>query len=110
MRPGDHVFVDIHAWYGSDWFDTLDLPYIYPKRYVVEFIYTRWYHDIPLKTQRVSKQLYRKITAVCPILNNIDFNLDPYHVFAFGSQLTFNHETMVLITPELVAKYPAILQ
>lgn len=86
VAPGDTVYV-LLRWYNHIWYDSLPLPDLFDKDYLLEFKYVAW-------TKRNSK---KKITAICPVFNDEWKGLDNYFVFAYGSKTSFNANDSILI-------------
>ena len=96
VKPGDLAYVDLR-FFGDDWYENLNLPDWATTSYVLEFEYTHWYH----------KSSHKKISGKV-LLTGETYALDNYLVFAWGSILKFDPNSMVLVTKSLISQYPDI--
>jgi phospholipid-translocating ATPase len=96
VKPGDTVFVDLR-FYGSGWYQSLDLPSSDILRYVVPFTYVRWYH----------KTSHTKIVAQCLIFKE-EWPVNHHFVRSYGS-LMVPPEGSQLVDSDLVHRFPHIL-
>jgi hypothetical protein len=94
----DSVYIDLR-FFGDLWYEALALPDFETSQYVFKFTYTHWYH----------KQSRRKISGHMDLDPTQKYSLDGYAVFCWGSVLTFDAATMVLVTEALVRQYPQIM-
>ena len=94
--PGDSVYVDLR-FYGSGWYNSLELPSSDILRYVVVFKYVKWYH----------KTTHTKIVAQCPLFNE-EWPVNHHFVRSYGS---FKVPPLgsVIVDGELVSRFPHIL-
>ena len=97
VQPGDIAYIDLR-FFGDEFYESLGLPDALTSQYVMEFRYTHWFH----------KNSKRKIAGQFILAPHMDYGLDGYLVFAWGSQLGFDHATMTLMDAPLLAAYPAI--
>jgi hypothetical protein len=100
VKPGDKHYVDLRS-YGDAWYNTLPLPDIDHKTYVLLYEYKK-----PFKK---GKTYY--IQAHEPVLNDT-FNVSNDFIKRYGSNnnLVPNGTDIILIDEEFVLKYPFIKQ
>ena len=96
VRPGDSVYVDLR-FYGSGWYNSLDLPSSDILRYVVKFDYVKWFH----------KTSHTKIVAFCELFQE-EWPVNHHFVRAYGS-FKVPPEASVIVDSALVHCYPHIL-
>lgn len=96
VTPGDVIYYwDIRS-YGEDWFQGLNLPDAYYKKYVVPHQYIGWVSNAKLKIK--SRNLFIGKT----------FQENHWNVFAYGTVSVFDPDTMVLVNDALAAEYPRV--
>jgi hypothetical protein len=96
--PGDIAYIDLR-FFGDLWFEDLALPKVPAKFYVVKFKYIQWFH----KTSK------KKISAEYLLGGNM-YALDTYQVFAWGSILHFDPNTMTLVDESYILTYPKLVE
>ncbi len=94
VEPGNTVYVDLRS-YGEHWYKGLDLPYKFSKSYVLEYRYTKW----------VSPRNRKRIRAICKVFDE-SWSLDNLFVHCFGHTTTFDPDTMILVTQNMVQASP----
>ena len=107
VQPGFTALVDIRS-YDSEtsmisFYDQLQLPYAYTKKYVVKYIYTGW-----------ANAEHTRINAECSVLQETykgKHALNNYFVYTYGSlaEADFDPETMVLVDEEFLVQYPQLI-
>lgn len=97
IQPGDSVYVHLR-YFGHSYYESLGLPDDLSLAYVVEFRYDAW-----------ENAKHTLISATCPLFEERHAKLDSYFVFAYGSQLRFDPQLMILVDAALCLKFPAIL-
>jgi len=99
VSVGDTVFVDLR-FFSDDWYEQLGLPDWRTSSYVVEFVYTKWYHK---------NQSKKKISATFTLANH-SFGMDTYCVYCWGSHKIFDATTMILVDKAMIASFPRIVE
>lgn len=99
VAPGDTVFIDLR-FLGDAFYEALGLPDADISNYVMEFIYTHWYH----KTSKT------RLSGHFVLAQHMSYGLDGYAVFAWGSQREFDPTAMILMDSGLLQAYPAITE
>jgi hypothetical protein len=94
VAPGDVVFVNIRS-YGEQWYVSTDLPDLYHINYVVEWNYVSW-----VKRNFTLRVSCSRFTGTFTITHST--------VRSWGDCKIFDPDTMVLITDELMEKYPKL--
>ncbi len=94
VQPGTTVYVDLRS-YGEHWYKGLDLPDKFSKSYVVEYQYTKWH----------SPRNRKRIHAYCKVFDE-SWTLDNLFVHCFGHTTTFDADTMILVTSDMVRTRP----
>ncbi len=97
VQPGNTVYVNLRS-YGEAWYKTLDLPDKFSKTYVVEYRYSKW----------ASTRNHKKIVAICKVFNEI-WTVDNLFIHTFGHTTAYDHEKMILVTSELLSRYPFLV-
>ena len=97
VEPGDTVFVSLRS-YGGEYYNTLPMEDRFDKDYVVEYEYTKW-----------TNSSHTRITARCDIFNETFPDQDLCFVKFYGSERTFNVNTMILVTSQLIVQFPSLL-
>jgi ribosomal protein L21E len=99
VKPGDIYYIDIRS-YGSTWYDSLPLPDLHHRTYVVAYKYTKWVNNT-----------HRKIEAKCQVFNET-WRLDHVFIKQYGSHIKHQHvngQTIILIDSNMVQTYPELL-
>ena len=96
VKSGDVAYVDLRC-YGFAWYDNLKLPDSDTKTYVLA------YHYNSPKKKRPT------INAHVSALNQV-FSVNHAFVYMYGSVLSYDPETMVIVDRNLIRQYPAILK
>jgi len=99
VKPGDEVFVDLRC-YNSLWYQSLELPDMYHKTYVVLYVYKNF----------ASKRDTKRINVYCPIFDET-FMVKNDFIKMWGSNrnLIPNGEDTILIDIDFIKKYPKVL-
>jgi hypothetical protein len=112
VRPGDTVYVDLKV-FGGRWYESLDLPDWRDTQYVMEFQYTHWYGDTSYKKSGRPNASYagkkHRISGKY-LLGGATDVWNTYKVWVFGENKLFDDAHMVLVTMDLAARYPRILE
>jgi hypothetical protein len=93
VEPGDNVYVDLRC-YGSDWFDTLNLPNQYFTRYMVLYTYENF------------NATRTRIKCYCPVFKE-RFIVNRDFVQRYGTIKALPHDS-VLLDVTLVNQYPQV--
>jgi hypothetical protein len=93
VNPGDTVYVDLR-FYGAGWYNSLDLPNSDSLRYVVIFVYVKWYD----KTTRT------KIVAQCALFKE-EWPVNHHFVRSYGG-FKVPPPGSVIVDSELVSRFP----
>ena len=96
MQPGEECFVDLRAW-GSAYYESIDLPDMFHRNYVVPCRYVKWTN---------SKKT--KIDVRCELFNQL-FEWTAVDVQAYGSRGNLSDE-VVLIDEDFVRRYPQLME
>jgi hypothetical protein len=112
VKPGDTVFVDLRV-FGGRWYESLDLPDWRDTMYVMEFQYTHWYGDNTYKKTGHPNPAYsgkkNRISGKYVVGGAADV-WNTYKVWVFGEEKNFDDTRMILVTTDLAARYPRILE
>jgi hypothetical protein len=111
VKPGDTVFVDLRV-FGGRWYESLDLPDWRDTMYVMEFQYTHWYGDNTYKkTGQPNPEYSGKKNRISGkyVLGGAADVWNTYKVWVFGEEKNFDTR-MILVTTDLAARYPRILE
>lgn len=96
VEPGDTIYYwDIRS-YGEGWFQGLELPEAYYKKYVMPHRYTGW-----VSSKRVKINVYNMFTKK-------KFKETHWAVFAYGTVSVFDSNTMILVDQVLADQYPRL--
>lgn len=99
VQQGDTVYVDIRTYSLEDnggWYDSLQLPDAYTKKYVMKAIYSKVVHERNI------------ITIKIPIYRDT-FSWNHSSVLWYGSDTTLTDD-MILVDRELLSRYPQLNQ
>ena len=96
VQPGEECFVDLRAW-GSAYYESIDLPDMFHRNYVVPCRYVKWTN---------SKKT--KIDVRCELFNQL-FEWTAVDVQAYGSRGNLSDE-VVLIDEDFVRRYPQLME
>ena len=97
VQPGDTVYVDLRVYSLDDdgsWYDNLQLPSAYTKKYVMKGIYSKFIKDRTI------------ITIKVPIFND-SFSWNTSSVLWYGNDDVFTDD-MILVDRDLLIRYPQI--
>ena len=112
VKPGDIAYVDLRV-FGGRWYESLELPDWRNVTYVMEFQYTHWYMDKSFARNGYPDKNFSgtktKISGKY-ILGGATDVWTTYKVWCFGETLNFDPSTMVLVSDELAATHPRILE
>jgi hypothetical protein len=99
--------------FGGRWYESLDLPDWRDTQYVMEFQYTHWYGDTSYKKSGRPNASYAgkkyRINGKY-LLGGATDVWNTYKVWVFGENKIFDDAHMVLVTMDLAARYPRILE
>jgi len=96
VEPGETVYYwDIRS-YGEVWFQSLNLPEAYYKKYVMPHRYIGWVSPQKLKIKSHN------------IITRKTFAESHWAVHAYGTVSVFNSDTMILVDDDLIARYPRL--
>lgn len=98
LTLGETYYVRLN-WLGYDFISSLGLPDVSPKFYVILFKTSHYFH----KTSR------KRITVICPVLNNLCYIIDNYDAITYFTCTTFDSNYMVLFDEQMLKQYPNIL-
>ena len=99
VQPGDTFYLNLR-YYGTAWYDQLDLPESTTVRYAVPARYEDW--------RRTSGQRQRKITVSIPLFGETLVPWDNLLVFLHGSYFELT-DNMRVVDREFAIQHPLIL-